>query len=182
MTENVARPVKGRARLTPAMTALGAVVIGVILIGLAAWILAPTGFGPDPNAPVVFNHTAVPPVPTLNPERVAAGAARYAQSCAACHGADLQGAPNWKQRLPTGALPPPPHDDTGHTWHHPDPVFLSIVTHGGDPAYGGVMPGFAATLTEDQMTDILDFIKSRWSREHREYQWWMTVTTQGSQP
>ena len=53
---------------------------------------------------------------------------------------------------------------------------------GGDPAYNGVMPGFGTTLTDDQMTAILDFIKSHWSREHREYQWWMTVTTQGTQP
>lgn len=164
----------------PSLILLGAILAGVVLIGGAAWAMA--SGGPDPNAPVVINQTAVPPLPTLDAQRVEAGAALYAQYCAACHAADLQGAPNWKVRQPNGSLPPPPHDDTGHTWHHPDPLLLSIVTKGGDPAYNGVMPGFGTTLTDDQMTAILDFIKSHWSREHREYQWWITVTTQGTQP
>ncbi len=169
-----------KAAWRSSFTTLGAILVGVILVGGAAWNLA--SGGQDPNAPVVINNTAVPPLPTLDAQRVKAGTALFAQYCAACHGAELQGAPNWKVRLPNGSLPPPPHDDSGHTWHHPDPLLVSIVTHGGDPAYNGVMPGFGATLTEAQVSDILDFIKSHWSREHREYQWWMTVTTQGTQP
>lgn len=164
----------------PSLMLLGAILAGVVVIGGAAWAMAPGG--PDLNAPVVINNTAVPPLPTLDAQRVEAGAALFAQYCAACHGADLKGAPDWKVRLPSGALPPPPHDDTGHTWHHPDPLLISIVTNGGDPAYNGVMPGFGAALTEAQITDILDFIKSHWSRDHRDYQWWMTVTTQGMEP
>lgn len=180
MTDFLARTRSPR-RLTPGRMARGAILIGMLLTGLAAWIVALNVLGGDSQAPVVINNTAVPPVPTPDPQRVATGATLYAQSCAACHGADLQGAPNWKQRLPNGALPPPPHDDTGHTWHHPDSLLVSIVTNGGDPAYNGVMPDFAASLTQDQIMSILAFIKSRWSREHREYQWWMTATT-GNQP
>jgi len=44
--------------------------------------------------PVVINNTPVPPVPTLDPARVGQGAALYAQYCARCHGAELEGAPD----------------------------------------------------------------------------------------
>src|SRR4051812_48817691 len=46
----------------------------------------------------------------------------YAQHCASCHGANLEGQPDWQHRMPNGRWPAPPHDATGHTWHHPDKV------------------------------------------------------------
>ena len=46
------------------------------------------------------------------------GAQIYAAACASCHGADLEGQPNWRFRNADGRLPAPPHDETGHTWHH----------------------------------------------------------------
>ena len=52
--------------------------------------------------------------------QVARGEALYAKHCASCHGANLEGQPDWKKRLANGRLPAPPHDMTGHTWHHPD--------------------------------------------------------------
>ncbi len=39
----------------------------------------------------------------------------YMSHCAACHGINLQGAPNWHRRNAAGYLPAPPHDETGHT-------------------------------------------------------------------
>ena len=53
-----------------------------------------------------------------DPELVALGASVYAQHCAACHGRELEGEPNWRRRKADGTLPAPPHDATGHTWHH----------------------------------------------------------------
>jgi hypothetical protein len=71
---------------------------------------------------------------------------------------------------------PPPHDSSGHTWHHPDPVLIEIITIGGDPAlYNTKMPGFGNQLTEDEIRAVLDYIKNSWEKEQREYQWWMTV-------
>src|SRR5262245_18089485 len=74
--------------------------------------------------PVVINGIAAPPLPTLVSERVTAGQAVYAQFCASCHGSNLEGKPDWKVPLANGSLPPPPHDSTGHTWHHPDELLL----------------------------------------------------------
>ncbi len=126
--------------------------------------------------PVVINNTPVPPIPTLDMARVGQGAALYAQYCARCHGAELEGAPDWKKSLPDGSLPPPPQDGSGHTWHHPDSLLLDIMANGGDPAYNSKMPAFGDQITEDEMISLLDFIKSRWGKEEREFQWWITVT------
>jgi len=130
--------------------------------------------------PVVINDTAVPPVPTLNPERVAQGAIVYAQECATCHGAKLEGAPDWKQSLPDGSFPSPPHDNSGHTWHHPDSLLLAIIADGGDPAYNSKMPALRDKLTEQERQAVLEFIKSKWGKNEREFQWWMTAIGSGS--
>ena len=52
------------------------------------------------------------------------GKAIYAENCASCHGVVLEGQANWRQRDAEGYLPAPPHDETGHTWHHPDPYLF----------------------------------------------------------
>lgn len=56
------------------------------------------------SGPVVSNQTSVPPVPTLHPDTVAQGEALYQQHCAACHGAQLQGASTGKSRWPTAPI------------------------------------------------------------------------------
>ena len=146
-------------------------------IGLAVGVgLALLWRTPSAGSPVVINDTAVPPVPALNPNRVAQGAALYTQNCSSCHGANLEGAPDWKRPLPDGSLPPPPHDNSGHTWHHPDTLLLNIIANGGDPAYKGKMPAFKDKLTEAEMVSILEFIKSKWDKDKREFQWWMAAT------
>lgn len=103
--------------------------------------------------------------------RVALGEKVYAQHCAPCHGAHLEGQPNWRRRLPNGRLPAPPHDESGHTWHHPDSLLFGIVKNGLVPPYApqgyeSDMPAFASQLSDDQIWAVLAFIKSHWkSRE-----------------
>jgi mono/diheme cytochrome c family protein len=87
----------------------------------------------------------------------------------------LEGQPDWKIRQEDGSYPAPPHDSTGHTWHHPDEQLLEIIARGGDPALGSKMPGFENTLSADQMQAILAFIKSHWGDEERAFQWWITA-------
>jgi mono/diheme cytochrome c family protein len=101
-----------------------------------------------------------------DPVQVAAGQALYGTYCASCHGVDLQGQPNWRQRDAQGFLPAPPHDETGHTWHHPDAQLFSITKQGVEafaPAgYQSRMEGYGDRLTDAQIWSVLSYIKSRW--------------------
>src|SRR3546814_13270378 len=90
-------------------------VVGVVMIGAAAILYSTM----RPSGPAFID----PADQTL----VMQGKVIYANNCAACHGASLQGQPNWRERMPSGKLPAPPHDKTGHTWHHPDAMLVDMV-------------------------------------------------------
>ncbi|TGD65292.1 c-type cytochrome [Tabrizicola sp. WMC-M-20] len=61
---------------------------------------------------------------------VEAGRELYATPCAACHGANLEGQPNWRRGDEDGIFPAPPHDETGHTWQHDDAMLIDYTTRG----------------------------------------------------
>lgn len=102
------------------------------------------------------------------------GAALYQQRCASCHGAELQGQPDWRSPGPDGRLPAPPHDATGHTWHHGDDILFRITRDGTAAVVGGGyesnMPGFGDWLSDAQIRAILDYIKSTWPERQRAHQ------------
>lgn len=124
----------------------------LVIGGVASWLTL------TPHSPV--RPTAA---------RLASGQALYAEQCAACHGAKLEGQPNWRERLPNGRLPAPPHDVSGHTWHHPDSDLFAMTKHGlepfAPPGYQSDMPAFADKLTDQQIHDVLAYIKSTWPPE-----------------
>lgn len=122
------------------------------------------------NRPVVINNIAAPPLPTLVPAWVKSGETVYTQYCGACHGANLEGQPDWKTPLSDGFFPAPPHDSSSHTWHHTDELLLEIIANGNNR-----MPPFQAILSDEEMMAVLEYIKSHWGREERERQWWMTT-------
>ena len=103
--------------------------------------------------------------------RLALGGALYGAHCAACHGAELEGEPNWRQRKPDGLLPAPPHDQSGHTWHHPDGQLFEITKRGTAALVGSdyrtAMGPFGAVLSDDEIRAVLDYIKSRWPENIR---------------
>ena len=108
---------------------------------------------------------------------IARGKTLYAEHCAACHGADLGGQPDWRSPGPDGRLPAPPHDDSGHTWHHPDRVLFAYTKLGGREAlarqgveFDSGMPAFADVLSDAEIRDVLAFIKSTWSARTRSVQ------------
>jgi len=105
---------------------------------------------------------------------IAQGRQIYVDQCAACHGADLEGQPDWRTPLASGRLPAPPHDESGHTWHHPEEVLFRIVKEGTAAVVGGGyesdMPGFADVLSDAEIRAVLDYIKSTWPERERSYQ------------
>ena len=104
------------------------------------------------------------------------GAALYAEHCAACHGSALEGAENWQDHNEDGTYNPPPHDDSGHTWHHSDKVLFEYVKLGGEklfedyPDIVSAMPGFGDALSDAEIWSILAFIKASWSEDMRSWQ------------
>jgi mono/diheme cytochrome c family protein len=91
----------------------------------------------------------------------------YLAQCAACHGARLEGQPNWRQRGPDGKLPAPPHDASGHTWHHPDELLFRITKHGVAKAanlkdHVSAMPAYEGVLSDEEIVAALSWIKAQW--------------------
>ena len=106
----------------------------------------------------------------LRPENtniVTNGARLYQSHCASCHGSNLEGQPQWRSRDPDGLLPAPPHDASGHTWHHPDETLFRITKFGvvsviGDPNYKTSMPAYEAVLSDQDIIAVLSWIKAQW--------------------
>ena len=137
------------------------IMIGIgLLVGVAA--VAAVAF---------WTRSAPPPTIALAPDDaaiVAEGKAIYAAQCASCHGADLKGQANWRERGPDGRLPAPPHDETGHTWHHADAVLFQLTKYGppkqignGEPYFSN-MPAYESILSDAEIVSVLSYIKSRW--------------------
>jgi len=109
-------------------------------------------------------------------QQVSRGKAVYAQHCAACHGANLEGQPNWQRKLPSGRMPAPPHDASGHTWHHPDGVLFGITKYGlvpgryAPPRYESDMPAFGGRLSDEDIWAVLAYVKSAWPEKIRRAQ------------
>ena len=102
------------------------------------------------------------------------GSRIYAQNCASCHGGDLQGETNWKQPGPDGRMPAPPHDETGHTWHHDGRTLFRLVKFGPaallDPgsSYETNMPAYDGVLEDEEILAVLSYIKSTWPDDVRQ--------------
>lgn len=114
---------------------------------------------------------------------VATGKRIYHTHCGSCHGANLEGQPNWRERLPNGRLPAPPHDASGHTWHHPDAVLFGIVKEGLTPGkyaplkYESDMPAFGASLSDEEIRSVLAYIKNTWPERELAYQRQMDISS-----
>jgi mono/diheme cytochrome c family protein len=98
---------------------------------------------------------------------LATGQAVYTKHCAACHGARLEGQPRWRERDASGRLPAPPHDASGHTWHHPVQVLFDITKHGVAKAanlqgYESSMPAYEGVLSDAEIVAVLAWIRSQW--------------------
>ncbi|KMK68084.1 cytochrome c [Puniceibacterium sp. IMCC21224] len=142
----------------------------VLALGLGAAVLvgaAVLAFGWGTSAP---EGAFIKP---SDPKVVAIGQAVYADNCASCHGAELEGQPKWRSPGVDGRLPAPPHDKTGHTWHHDGDTLFRLTKHGtgaliGDPDYESNMPIYEGVLADHEIIAVLSYIKSTWPRDIRE--------------
>jgi len=115
-------------------------------------------------------QTSINGINATDPKLVALGKELYASNCATdCHGANLQGQPNWKTPLDDGGLPAPPHDPSGHTWHHDDELLFNYTKKGGaalaPSGFVSHMPGFGDKLSDGEIWAVLSYIKSTWPEE-----------------
>ena len=109
-----------------------------------------------------------------NERAVEIGEGVYAENCAACHGANLEGESGWQVKKSDGTLPAPPHNDSGHTWHHDDKLLFGYTKLGGagmlPKNIKSGMPAFGDTLSDEEIWAVLSFIKSKWSIEAQQRQ------------
>jgi mono/diheme cytochrome c family protein len=98
----------------------------------------------------------------------------YNVQCAACHGINGEGQfPNAPlERDITGRYGAPPHDETGHTWHHDDDLLIQITKEGGmgDPVNFYVMPAFESILSDREIEAVIAYIKTMWTPEQQAMQ------------
>lgn len=152
----MAKP-KKKIALGLALPVVVLVVVAALGVGYLFW---PAGTGrADPS----------------DASQVAMGERIYTEHCASCHGRNLEGeTPDWRTRKASGALPVPPHDATGHTWHHSDEQLFAITKYGVEPfapeGYVSDMPAFEDTLTDAEIWAVLAYIKSRWPERIRRAQ------------
>ncbi|CUK10317.1 putative bifunctional cbb3-type cytochrome c oxidase subunit II/cytochrome c [Ruegeria denitrificans] len=114
----------------------------------------------------------------LTDRDLANGQELYAVHCASCHGVDLEGQPNWQAPDDDGVLPAPPHDVTGHTWHHDNQLLFEYTKLGGADTleargikdFNSGMPGFKGILTNEEIWDVLAYIRSTWPDDVQQMQ------------
>jgi mono/diheme cytochrome c family protein len=127
---------------------------------------------PAASAPRTMPPAVTPARFNLRPDDralVAEGKRNYDIQCASCHGVNLEGQPNWKERGSDGMMPAPPHDASGHTWHHPGGMLFAITKFGptrisGQPSQ---MQGYAGLLSDEEIVGVLSYIKSTWPPDIR---------------
>ncbi|WP_438273258.1 c-type cytochrome [Tropicimonas marinistellae] len=156
------------------LRARGLILGGVLVAAVSAWLILGNGtksLGQAASADGV------------------AGAALYQEHCASCHGKELEGQPNWRVADENGVLPAPPHDETGHTWHHGDMLLFTYTRLGGAETlarqgleFQSNMPGFGEILSDQEIWNILAFIKSTWPEHVQDIQAERTQAEQSQKP
>ena len=106
------------------------------------------------------------------------GQVLYKEHCASCHGARLEGQANWRQPGEDGILPAPPHDVSGHTWHHDNRLLFDYTKLGGEgfmesrgiAGFKSGMPALADAMSDDEIWEVLAYIRSTWPERIRKIQ------------
>jgi len=89
------------------------------------------------------------------------GAALFSQNCASCHGTNAEGTADWKKTDANGNFPPPPLNGSAHAWHHNKELLKRTIREGG-AKLGGLMPGFADKLSDEEINAVIAYFQSKW--------------------
>lgn len=96
----------------------------------------------------------------------------YLDQCASCHGVNLEGQLGWRDKKVDGMRLAPPHDKSGHTWHHPDELLFNLTKYGFQAMIGKEykvsMPVYEGLLSDAEIIAALSYIKSTWPSEIKE--------------
>ena len=104
-----------------------------------------------------------------DPVYVKMGEKVYLEQCASCHGVNLEGQVGWQDTMVDGMRLAPPHDKSGHTWHHPDEMLFNLTKYGFkamiNDDYKVSMPVYDGILSDEEIIASLSYIKSTWPDE-----------------
>jgi mono/diheme cytochrome c family protein len=107
-----------------------------------------------------------------DPVYVKLGEKVYLEQCASCHGANLEGQEGWRDKMVDGMRLAPPHDKSGHTWHHPDELLFNLTKYGFTAMIGRdykvSMPVYEKVLSDAEIIAALSYIKSTWPADVRQ--------------
>ena len=151
---------KNKVKFLPAFL----LALGIFLVGVVVYYFSSPAYEAAASIALKHKDAAV----------VDLGRVIYTENCASCHGVALEGQANWRQRDADGYLPAPPHDETGHTWHHPDSYLFLMTKYGIEEIIGKTypnnMPSYRDKLTDEEILAALSYIKSTWpSRIQRQH-------------
>ncbi len=150
----------------PAKGSEGRRVAGLLA---AATLAATSASGAATGSPVEVTFLGAP----SSAETIATGEVLYAEHCAACHGENREGQPDWRRRLDTGRMPAPPQDGSGHSFTHSDAHLFAMTKSGIEavvPGYESDMPAFEDILGDAEIIAILSFVKANWPEAKRIFQ------------
>lgn len=140
---------------------VAALVVGWYVLGMQQGEL--DGIGPEGVA-----------LDASDPKLTGDGKQIYAAYCATCHGANLEGQPEWRTRNAEGRLRAPPLDGNGDAWNQTDDRLFAVTKYGPAAVTGREaatdMPIFNGVLTDREIAAALAYIKSTWPPEIRERQ------------
>ena len=138
---------------------------GLILFGVLFVLLMPQPYSNTVERPVAERITLMPDDRAVT----AQGRLIYQGQCASCHGDNLEGQVGWRDQLIDGKRLAPPHDITGHTWHHPDDMLFQLTKNGigamMSKPYPNDMPVYKDILSDAEIIAALSYIKSQWPEE-----------------
>lgn len=103
-------------------------------------------------------------VRNFDPAQIKRGESVFQANCENCHGKNAEGTTDWRKPNVDGRFPPPPLNGTAHAWHHSTAVLKKTILKGGPPEISS-MPPWEGILTEQQVDDVVVWIKSLWPDE-----------------